>query len=251
MKTSRRRWILGTVIALATAAVIVAAWFIWWGLTPLGPTSSALAALQTDADVVVSKTDAGWAFAPASRDATAGLIFYPGGHVDARSYAPYARDVAKKGYLAVVPVVPLSLAVLSPNAADDVIKAYPSIRRWALGGHSLGGVVASEYAAEHQEDVRGLVLLASYPSGGTDLADADIDVATLVGSQDTVVDMQTWEDSKSRLPSAAWINVLGGGNHSQFGDYGTQPGDTPNPTMSAGQQRVTAVQATVLALQGQ
>lgn len=250
MKSRSRRTLHIALVAFAVVLVVAAIAFVWWGLTPLGPTPSALSALESDAAVEVTETAAGWVFAPASSEATAGFIFYPGGHVDARSYAPYARDVAARGYLAVVPVMRLSLAVLSPNAASRVVEQHPEIRRWVLGGHSLGGVMAARYADKHPETVEGLILLASYPSGNSDLSDGDIDVASLVGSQDTVVDMQSWQSSRSQLPTRARFDVLEGGNHAQFGDYGPQPGDTTDPEMSAADQRAAAVSGTVAVLRG-
>lgn len=245
MKPRTRRVLLIALGVVAATVAIAAIWFVWWGLTPLGPAPTALGALESDAAVGVSKSDAGWVFAPTSGEATSGFVFYPGGHVDARSYAPYAHDVAAQGYLVVVPVMPLSLAVLSPNAASKAIEAYPAVRLWLLGGHSLGGVMAARYADKNSATVNGLVLLASYPAGSADISDSEIDVASLVGSQDTVVDMATWEKARSQLPPSAQVKTLEGGNHAQFGDYGLQPGDTPRPDMGAQEQRAAAVSATV------
>jgi len=235
--------IAGTVVA--TVAVVALVAFVWWGLTPLGPSEAALRALESDATVTVTHTREGWVFAPRSRDATAGFIFYPGGHVDARSYAPYARDVAAQGYLAVVPVMPLSLAVLSPNAASKAIEAYPQIGRWILGGHSLGGVMAAQYADRHPDSSDALVLLASYPASGTDLGDAAIPVASLVGTEDTVIALDSWEAGKPLLPEDTEYESVAGGNHAQWGDYGPQPGDTENPSLDAEAQRAVAVSATL------
>jgi pimeloyl-ACP methyl ester carboxylesterase len=248
MKTSSRRIVRFVLLGFGALALLGVAAFLWWGLTPLGPSEVALSALESDSSVTVTKTGAGWVFAPASSDTTAGLVFYPGGHVDARSYAPYARDVASQGYLVVVPVMPLSLAVLSPNAASRAIERHPDIKSWALGGHSLGGVMAARYAGKNPDSAGGLVLLASYPAGGSDLSGTRLHVASLVGTQDTVVDKTAWEASRSQLPADAAIETLVGGNHAQFGDYGVQPGDTPEPKMSAAQQRAVAVAATVRVL---
>jgi hypothetical protein len=90
-------------------------------MTPLGPTESALLALESDAAVIVTETSAGFEFAPASQEPSSALVLYPGGHVDARSYAPLAREIATAGYLVVIPPMPLSLAVLAPNAAGEAI----------------------------------------------------------------------------------------------------------------------------------
>ena len=62
----------------------------------------------------------------------------------------------------IVPELTLNLAVLDPDAADDVIAAHPEIARWVIGGHSLGGTFAARYANEHRETVSGLVLWAAY-----------------------------------------------------------------------------------------
>ena len=238
-------WVLGVVVAVA---LIAAAAFVWWGTHPLGPTDSALSALQSGDGVTVRHAADGWEFAPEGVEASAALVFYPGGHVDARSYATYAREVAKRGYLVVVPVMPLSLAVLAPNAAAKALAAHPGVKRWAMGGHSLGGVMAAQFAAKNSGSVHGLVLLASYPTAGTNLDASKISVASLLGTQDTVVNRQSWQSGMTLLPAATDFVTLEGGNHAQFGDYGLQPGDTANPRMPAAEQRGIATDATVKVL---
>jgi pimeloyl-ACP methyl ester carboxylesterase len=235
-------WAVAILLAVAVAGV---AGFVWWGTHPLGPTQGALAALQSDGTVRVSQVAGGWEFMPTSGEPSAAIVFYPGGHVDARSYAPYARDVASHHYLVVIPIMPLSLAVLAPNAADKAVAAHPEISRWVIGGHSLGGAMASQYAAKHRGAMRGLVLLAAYPPSGGDLSTSGISALTEVGTLDTVVNRANLAAGRDLLPSDAVYLDLQGGNHAQFGDYGPQPGDDPNPTMSAAEQRRYAVDGTV------
>lgn len=43
--------------------------------------------------------------------------------------------------------MPRNLAVLDVNAADGITEQYPDIDVWYLGGHSLGGAMAANYAA--------------------------------------------------------------------------------------------------------
>jgi dienelactone hydrolase len=224
---------------------------MWWGAHPLGPSEAALAALTSDASVRVTQTDDGWEFAPASgAEPTAAVVYYPGGHVDARSYAPYARDIAAQGYLVVIPVMPLSLAVLSPDAADKVVAAHPGVSRWVIGGHSLGGAMAGQYVGKHPGAMDGLVLLGAYVPEGNDLQSSSVDVLTQVGTLDTVVNRENLAAGLELLPPDATFVELDGGNHAQFGDYGPQPGDDPNPTMSAADQRRRAVDGTVEVLRG-
>lgn len=214
-------WILP---ALLLAAVLG---FVTWGLTPLGPTDLALQALQTGDGVTVTQAAGGWAFSPSSSEPTAAFVFYPGGHVDARSYAPLAREIASRGYLVVVPKVPLSLAFFDINAADRARDTFPAITTWVVGGHSLGGVAAALYAQSNPIVTRGLVLYASYPAGGADFSRSDLAAASITGTLDGVVNKQSLADSYPMLPADADLTPILGGNHAQFGSYGPQPGDNP------------------------
>ena len=241
-------WLLGVVVV---AVLVGAGTFVWWGTHPLGPGQSALAALQSDSAVRVTHAADGWEFVPAvGAEPTAALVFYPGGHVDARSYAAYARRVAARGYLVVIPVMPLSLAVLAPNAAEKVVSAHPGVRRWVIGGHSLGGAMAAHFAAKHPGAMQGLVLLAAYPPNGDDLAASGIEALTEVGTLDTVVNRENLAAGRALLPASATYLDLEGGNHAQFGDYGPQPGDNPNPTMGAPEQLRQALEGTLNVLFG-
>lgn len=80
-------------------------------------------------------------------DPKAGLIFYPGGKVDYTAYAPLMRTCAQRGILCVLLKMPWNLAVLDVNAADGITERCPEIDVWYLGGHSLDGAMAANYAA--------------------------------------------------------------------------------------------------------
>ena len=71
---------------------------------------------------------------------------------------------------------------------------------------------------------------------------------TQVGTLDTVVNRGNLAAGRNLLPVGAVYLDLQGGNHAQFGDYGPQPGDNPNPTMRAAEQRRHAVDGTVAIL---
>ncbi|MDR3687091.1 MAG: alpha/beta fold hydrolase [Coriobacteriia bacterium] len=248
MSPQRKRalvWLLGTVLVVA---LLGAAAGVWWGTHPLGPTQSALAALVSDSSVQVTHAADGWEFAPPSGEPSSALVFYPGGHLDARSYAPYARAVAARGYLVVIPVMPLSLAVLAPDSASAVISAHPKVARWTIGGHSLGGVMAASYAAKHANSIRGLILLAAYPPSGAELRLMGIVALTQVGTLDTVINRANLAAGLKQLPESAAYEQLQGGNHAQFGDYGLQPGDNPHPTMPAAEQLRRAASGTAKVL---
>ncbi|MGC9335419.1 MAG: alpha/beta hydrolase, partial [Anaerolineae bacterium] len=137
MRTRKRwAWLLLLVPLLAIGGFAV------WAYTPLGPMPEALAALQSGAEVQV-KADPWLVFKPAGDEPTTGLVLYPGGRVDPRSYAPAARAIAAEGHVVVIVPMPFNLAVTGAGRAADVISAFPQVERWAVGGHSLGGAMAS------------------------------------------------------------------------------------------------------------
>jgi pimeloyl-ACP methyl ester carboxylesterase len=203
---------------------IAAGGFILWGLTPSGPMPEAQAAMQSQAGMTVV-TSPWLEFAPEGQQPATGLIFYPGGHVDYRAYAPLARAIAERGYLVVIPPMPLSLAVLSPEAAQAVMAAHPEINTWAVGGHSLGGAMAANFAWKYPGAVQGLVLVAAYPAQDNSLAMAPIQVISIYASEDGLATKTKIDASRSLLPADTIWEPIAGGNHAQFGWYGDQPGD--------------------------
>jgi dienelactone hydrolase len=214
--------------------------FIAWGMTPLGPTDEALAAMESDAVVTVQDNGNFVVFTPTLNTPITGFIFYPGAHVDYRSYAPIAQEIASHGYRVSIVRMPLSLAFFGINKADEVIAAYPDMRYWVIGGHSLGGSMAATYAKKHPVKVQGLALLASYPMTSDDLSSTGMKGLSTYGSNDQVMDRENFHATLGLLPPGTMIQVIQGGNHAQFGNYGLQPGDGTATISTADQQNQAA-----------
>ncbi len=228
-------------LAVGLLLIVAIAGFVIWAETPLGPMPEALAALQSDAQVQV-ETEPWLTFIPVGRQPAIGLILYPGGRVDARSYAPPAWQIAAAGYLVVIPPMPLNLAFLGANRAEAIMAAHPEIRRWVLGGHSLGGAMAARFVYDHPERVAGLVLWASYPANNNPLITLERPVLSIYGTED--MGRKAIEASRLLLPvQTQWV-VIQGGNHAQFGWYGLQPGDGP-ASISREEQQAQMVTATL------
>ena len=244
-----RRPFLAIAWVLLAIVLLGAAGFVVWASDPLGPDAAALAASSGGDGVAVTQAADGYEFAPASVDPTAGIVLYPGGHVDVRSYAPLARELASRGYLVVVPPMTLSLAVFSPYRADAVLAKHPRISTWAVGGHSLGGTMAALWAGRNLGRVKALVLLASYPAAGTDLSRSGLRVISLRGSADALVTTAKIDAARPLLPSTTVYVTLPGGNHGQFGSYGPQPGDGA-ATISPQRQRIVTAEIVDAFLRG-
>ncbi|MEK4426495.1 alpha/beta family hydrolase [Solibacillus sp. FSL K6-1523] len=185
--------------------------------------SLALDSLKTDAFVKVEE-NGDILFEPVSHAKNIGFIFYPGAKVEASAYASLANEIASKGYPVIIAKMTFNLAILSPNRADHIISNYENIDTWVIGGHSLGGVMASNYALENNK-IKGLVLLASYPQNKVDFTNKPMKVLSLWGSNDQVADLNKVKKAKNVMPSDAEFIEIKGGNHGGFGDYGHQKGD--------------------------
>ena len=193
---------------------------------------TALEAVSYQTDSVQAEQDGNvtW-FVP--ENPVAGLIFYPGGKVENTAYAPLMRACAENGILCALVRMHGNLAVLDANAADGLQQEHPEITTWYIAGHSLGGAMASNYAAARSEDFDGLILLAAYST--KDLTGTTLRVLSVYGSEDGVMNRESYEKNRANLPADTTEVVLDGGCHSQFGSYGPQDGDGI-PTISGAEQ---------------
>lgn len=165
-----------------------------------------------------------------------GLIFYPGAFVKPESYSIWTEQVAKAGYDVYIMRMPVNLAVLGPEAAKPIIEGNPD-QKFVLAGHSLGGVMASRYVAEHTEqNIVGMAFLASYPDSKGSLVERDIPVMSMTATDDGVLNWKNYEKNKVNLPKKTTYLSIKGGNHAGFGSYGKQKGDKNAAISNAKQQ---------------
>lgn len=223
--------------AILLVLVIAFIGFSVWAYTPHGPMPQALAAMQSSAGVLVD--DDPWlVFQPKNGNIDTGLIIYPGGRVDPRSYAPAAHALAEDGYLVIIPPMPFNLAVFGWQEAEQVINNYPTISNWAISGHSLGGTMAAKYALSDPGQINGIILWAAYPSSSDDLSASPLESMSIYGTDDGLISVNEIDDSRQIMPeTTSWVRI-DGGNHSQFGWYGDQPGDNPASISREMQQQI-------------
>ena len=214
-KTRKLRFkFLVPIFAFVDAAVLA---FFLYASVYYAADASAADAMQSDSVVTVEKTDTGWLFDGPSEERA--LIFYPGAKVEETAYAPLLHRLAEEDMDVYLVKMPLHFAFLGINKAGEIMD-HSDYDQYYIGGHSLGGAMAAEYAAEHESDLAGIILFAAYPTKKTTL-----DTLLVYGSEDGVLNMQRVEGAPDLVSGRFQEIVIEGGNHALFGNYGEQKGD--------------------------
>ncbi|MBE6753255.1 MAG: alpha/beta hydrolase [Ruminococcaceae bacterium] len=191
---------------------------------------TAIAAFAYSESISKRQMDDG-AVAYIPEEPSAGLVFYPGGKVEAAAYDPLMMALAEKGVLSILVEMPFNLAVLDVNAADGIQEMFPQVEKWYIGGHSLGGSMAASYVENNTDDFDGLILLAAYSTA--DISETELNTISIYGSEDKVMNAEKYEKYKPNLPDGFTEYVIEGGCHAGFGVYGPQEGDgVPNISSS-------------------
>ena len=188
---------------------------------------------RTIDEVTVSTTKTGYFFdGPGTESA---IVFYPGGKVDTKAYAPLMYKLAEGGKDCFLVDMPLHMAFLDIGAADYYIDNY-EYENWYLMGHSLGGAVIPAYLYGTDNRVDGIILLAAY---STFKIKRYVPVITIYGTNDGVMNTKRFNDCISNWSYKTQEVVIRGGNHSQFGYYGLQKGDNKASISREEQQEIT------------
>jgi hypothetical protein len=222
---------------------------------PYPPLPEALIAITSDEHVTVEHKKAPWAlfhsyyvFTPKQMKPAAGFIFYPGGLVDPRSYAPPLHEIAAQGYLAILVSMPFYLAPFGWQRARHILQHYHSIEKWAMGGHSVGGAYACKYAKDFTRKVEGVVIRASFPSEKFRLDHKDLEVVCIYASNNPNCNADEIDANKLFLPADTVYVEIAGGNHTRFGYYDTSPDPVQSGDGIAGisreEQQAQIIQAT-------
>lgn len=213
------RRVLGGVGA---ALVLVIVGLLAWANTVMpGDRHAALAAYR-EPSITITSTDHSIVISPRGQASGTGLVFIPGARVDPYAYLRVLSGaVADSGATIVITKPTLNLAFFDTRPLSVFTADAPGVRRWLVGGHSLGGVRACQLA--DSDGVAGLVLFASYCAN--DLRDSRLPVLSISGSNDGLSTPEKIRSAAHLLPADAVFDVIEGANHASFGDYGPQPGD--------------------------
>lgn len=235
---SGRRVLAGVGRALLAVLFLALAGATAW-LRPAAATSERIAD-----GVTVAESSTEIVLRPATGTATTGLVLQPGALVAPQAYVPLASDVAAGGYEVVIVKQRLQVAFLATGAAEAVIAHHPEVTTWAVGGHSLGGVVAAREV--DAPAVRGLLLRAAYPASR--VADEEgLDITSVTASANGLTTPAKVAGTRNLLPAGTRFVEVDGAVHADFGDYGPQDGDgEPTTSCTSAQEQIVAASQALL-----
>jgi hypothetical protein len=162
------------------------------------------------------------------------FIFYPGGLVRPQAYEWLGVALAPLGVRTVIPVFTADLAVTAPNRANQLLEKLGSYERVVMGGHSLGGAMATRYALNNPNKFNSLVLMGAFSANSDNLSTLTLPTLVLAAEHDGLATLAEVQAGLPRLPTNTTLNVIEGSVHSFFGRYGPQRGDGI-PTVSRAQ----------------
>lgn len=223
-ESSRTRRLVTRVVLgfLALLGVVFVAFLIWANVGVMQAQPGPLTAVEDEQAITVVDTPEAVVMSPTDATSTQGLVFIPGAKVEADAYVSNLSGLVEQDGVTVVITKPtLNLAFFDLRPLTDFTDLAPDVDVWFVGGHSLGGVKACQFAED--PEVAGLILFASYCAN--DLSDSDIPVLSLAGSNDGLSTPSKVKDASGLLPDDAEFVEIDGANHARFGDYGVQSGD--------------------------
>lgn len=181
------------------------------------PAPKALQALESDDVLGIEVGD--WIVMRPKEGTTIGLIFYHGAETDPRGYARPLRAIAERGYLVVAVTMPRYLAIMEPYKADEVLRQYPEITSWAIGGHSMGGAMAAQYVHKKPGLMAGLLLWDAYPPSNVDLRETGSKVAQIYRTDAEGNAPENFREVDYLLPDISMRFPMQGADHTYFGDF--------------------------------
>jgi len=231
---SKKRLILIVILALLIGGL---AYFTYYVSDISYTDDTALTILSSNGSYTVMDTSNYITFTPTANKSSTGIIFYPGAKIQPESYSVIASKLATNGYTTIIVKMPFNLAIFGENKANNVITEHKEISKWVIAGHSLGGVFASDYAVNHQDEIKGVIYLAAYPN--TNASNATFKALSIRGSLDGLATSKEISDNINKFPVNTTFVTINGGNHANFGDYGMQVGDNNSTITRQEQQNMT------------
>ena len=174
--------------------------------------------LISDAKIEITQTDDQIIFKPKTLVSTLEVIFFQGGLVDPKAYAPLCRKIAESGYTCHL----IKMSLRLPQRDYKKISKMFDLKsgQYIIGGHSQGGKMAAQFVFENPGIMKGLFLMGTSHPRDISLSDLSIPTIKFYAEKDGLASVAEVLQNKDKLPKNTKFVFIKGGNHSQFGYLG-------------------------------
>lgn len=159
--------------------------------------------------------------------------------VETEAYVPLCRKIADNNIQVYLIKMPWRLASKGYNKPKELHLFKDATKNYILAGHSQGGKMAAQFVYENPKLIDKLILIGTTHPRDISLAQSEIPILKIYGSNDGVADEKAVFENKSKLPKSAKFIRIEGANHAQFGYYGFQLGDDRADISREEQQKQT------------
>lgn len=220
--TTKKQAIKRTLKTIWFSAVI---FFMFWQFYSFQSKGVDESSLQNSPTLKVEENSDFYSFKPA-KEYKEVLLFFPGAMVDSKAYVPLCRKIADNNIKVYLIKMPWRLASQGYNLPKELKLFADTSKTYILAGHSLGAKMAAQFVYENPGLIDKLILIGTTHPRDISIADSTIPILKIYGSNDGVADEESIIKNKSKLPVATKFVKISGANHSQFGYYGFQLGDS-------------------------
>lgn len=212
-KEKRSKWKMFKAVWVSAGIV-----FIIWNVVGFQSRGLPAGTFDSSERVRVSQTDDLITFEAVGTADSVEVIFFQGGLVDPKAYAPLCRQLATEGFTCHI----VKMAWRLPQR--DYLKTMElfDVRsgNYVVGGHSQGGKMAAQLVYEHPDAFRGLFLLGTSHPRDINLSALSIPTLKVYAEHDGLASVAEVMENRPMLPADAEMVLIEGGNHSQFGYMG-------------------------------
>ncbi|MGE0931551.1 alpha/beta hydrolase [Peijinzhouia sedimentorum] len=196
---------------------IVGIFFIW-NLSTFQSRDLPEDVFENSSNVTVNITDDYLGFESNLTGDAINVIFFQGGLVDPKAYAPLGRKLAENGYNCYIIKMNWRLPI---NDYQKTLELFDLPNgKYVIGGHSQGAKMAAQLVYENPSLFEGLFLLGTSHPRDIDLSNSAIPTLKLYAENDGLASVPEVMENRNKLPVGADLVLVEGGNHSQFGYMG-------------------------------
>ena len=150
------------------------------------------------------------------------VLFYPGGLVDPKAYAPLCRRIAEHSYTVIIIKMPWRMANMGYKIPFEKGLLSDTTHQFVMIGHSKGAAMIARFIYEYPQYIDKAILMATTHPKEQDLSHLKIPIMKILASNDGIADEKSILDNKRLLPDLTKYIRIPGGNHAQFAHYGRQ-----------------------------